>query len=356
MPEPLVGERELIHSLLLLTLSPQRATGAFDQLGLAGREETEFLRLANSHHVIVRALTALQPLVNAERKERISAALQHEEARITNALRSLNDICGTLEQNNCPVVVIKSLDHSPDLGNDLDLFTTASAAEVVKVFTKVFGATIQPRSWGDRLANKWNFEIPGLPESVEVHCERIGQTGEQVALAKRFVQRRVQKDLQGYTFVVPAPEERIIVSCLQRMYRHFYFRICDIVNAANLMQAKEIDYNELRRACMAGGIWPGVATYLRVVRDYIGQYREETVSLPEQVENAASFGADKLYVQRGFIRVPILPEGASFYRHEIAAAARRGDMPATLRLSLLPPLASAAAVAYKLTGSDKGVW
>jgi hypothetical protein len=27
-----------------------------------------------------------------------------------------------------------------------------------------------------------------------------------------------------------------------------------------------------------------------------------------------------------------------------------------VRLSLLPPLASAAAVAYKLTGSDKGVW
>ena len=23
------------------------------------------------------------------------------------------------------------------------------------------------RSWGDRLANKWNFSIPGLPESVQ---------------------------------------------------------------------------------------------------------------------------------------------------------------------------------------------
>jgi hypothetical protein len=31
-------------------------------------------------------------------------------------------------------------------------------------------------------------------------------------------------------------------------------------------------------------------------------------------------------------------------------------VPATFRLQLLPPLAVAAAVAFKLTGSDKGVW
>ena len=37
-------------------------------------------------------------------------------------------------------------------------------------------------------------------------------------------------------------------------------------------------------------------------------------------------------------------------------AALNGDLAATLRLNLLPPLAMAAAVAYKLTGSDKGVW
>ena len=46
------------------------------------------------------------------------------------------------------------------------------------------GAHIEPRSWGDRLANKWNFAIPGLPESVEVHAQRLGQTGEHTAMAQ----------------------------------------------------------------------------------------------------------------------------------------------------------------------------
>jgi len=31
-------------------------------------------------------------------------------------------------------------------------------------------------------------------------------------------------------------------------------------------------------------------------------------------------------------------------------------VPATFRLTLLPPLASAAAIAYRFTGSDKGIW
>jgi hypothetical protein len=41
---------------------------------------------------------------------------------------------------------------------------------------------------------------------------------------------------------------------------------------------------------------------------------------------------------------------------QVTNAAFRGDVPAVLRLSLLPYLGVAAAIEYKLTGSDKGVW
>ena len=56
------------------------------------------------------------------------------------------------------------------------------------------------------------------------------------------------------------------------------------------------------------------------------------------------------------MRVPVMPEGANLYTRQVTAAALNGDVPATLRLSLLPYLASAAAIAYKITGSDKGIW
>jgi hypothetical protein len=70
----------------------------------------------------------------------------------------------------------------------------------------------------------------------------------------------------------------------------------------------------------------------------------------------ATVGGDKIYPRARFLRLPIMPYGAKLYTQQITQAAFRGNVPATFRLSLLPPLASAAAVAFRITGSDKGVW
>jgi hypothetical protein len=95
-----------------------------------------------------------------------------------------------------------------------------------------FHAQIAPRSWGDRLANKWNFHVPGLPEAVEIHMGRLGQTGEEVAIAGFLSNRTRPQTLGDRTFRVPTAEDRLMISTLQRMYRHFYFRLCDVVDSA----------------------------------------------------------------------------------------------------------------------------
>ena len=71
---------------------------------------------------------------------------------------------------------------------------------------------------------------------------------------------------------------------------------------------------------------------------------------------AAQFGGDKIHVNASFLRVPVIPQGMRLYTEQITRTALRGDVPATFRLGLLPPLASAAAISFKLTGSDKGIW
>ena len=119
-----------------------------------------------------------------------------EHARIENAVARLNEVVLTLQSSGCALVVMKSLDHWPDLGNDLDLYTTASEEDIVRVFTQKLGAHVEARSWGDRLAKKWNFALPGLRESVEVHVQRLGQTGEHRLMAERFVGRQHRKRSQ----------------------------------------------------------------------------------------------------------------------------------------------------------------
>jgi len=104
------------------------------------------------------------------------------------------------------------------------------------------------------------------------------------------------------------------------------------------------------------GIWPGVASFLKIVSDYVQRYRGTPLDLPAEVIKDATVNGDKIYTRARFLRLPIMPYGARLYTKQITQAAFSGNVPATFRLSLLPPLASAAAVAFKITGSDKGVW
>jgi hypothetical protein len=351
-------EAEYLDALFSLTLNPLQSDKAVAMVAsLSPEERTDFLSLADSNHVIVRGLkTVLDRSTDPAMKSWAAQEIDKEEKRISTALVYLHAICDELEKAKCPATVMKSLDHYPDLGNDLDLYSSAEDKSICEVMTGKFNAHIEARSWGDRLAHKWNFSVPGLKESVEIHVQRLGQMGEHIALAKRFVSRRGLKVVENKTYYVPAPEERIVVATLQRMYRHFYFRVCDIVNSAAIIESGELDFQELRRATEAAGIWPGVATYLSIVSDHVQRYRGIPLALPEFVLAAARFGGNEIKPRARFLRVPVMPHGAALYTYQVTQAAIRGDVPGTLRLSLLPYLASAAAVAFKVTGSDKGVW
>jgi hypothetical protein len=317
-----------------------------------------FLETANKHHVLVRALRVVKNASEKLGEERISKwsefALQTECDRIRHAAEKLHPLCNALEAAGCRVTVIKSLDHWPDLGSDLDLYTTGDEQTVVDVMSREFNAHIEERSWGDRLANKWNFSVPGLPELIEIHIRYLGQTGEHAALAKRVVDRRVTRTFSGNTFRVPAPEERILISTLQRMYRHFYFRLCDMADVAKLLQENAIDFHELRRAALAGGIWPGVATFLLLVSKYVESYGGDA-EVPEEILAEACSPTIRVYPGGDFLRVPKGP-AAKLYGSQLLSAGRHADFRAMFRLPLLPPLAVSALIAYRVTGSDKGIW
>jgi hypothetical protein len=117
--------------------------------GLSPEELAELDALATSHHVIMRAFPRLQQMMSLggspQGAEWAGKIVEKERLRIQNALSFLEPISGALEEAG-KVVVIKSLDHWPDLGNDLDLFTNAEGHEVVSVMTKRFKARPDARS------------------------------------------------------------------------------------------------------------------------------------------------------------------------------------------------------------------
>ncbi len=350
-------------SRLVLKGDESDGTAVLDKVQLLAsstHDEIErFLTLADMHHVLVRALEALQPISREILTPRVStrfaAALTKERVRVARALSVLEAICRELENAGCSAIVIKSLDHWPDLGSDLDLYTAGPEDLVVSVMKRRFAAQVMHRSWGDRLAHKWNFRLPGLPEAIEIHVGCLGQTGEHLNLARRVTSRAVSREVGGYAFRVPALEERVIITTLQRMYRHFYCRLCDIADTAKLVQGGELDYSQLRSAAEQGGIWPGVATFLMVVAEYARLYGDE-LTLPAKVVASAPNPNTALQLRGNFLRIPIMAQAARLFLHQMLHAAYRMNLRAVSRLTLLPSLAAAALVAYKITGNDKGIW
>jgi hypothetical protein len=325
------------------------------------REEfDEIVRLASLNHVIIRGLQAFLQIAEERndhaRAEWTRGALAAEQSRIRNAIGHLAEVCAALQEGGHDVAVIKSLDHWPDLGSDLDLYTNSDPREIVRLMKRAFHANVASRSWGDRLANKWNFVIPGLPEAVEIHMRRLGQTGEQVGMASWLMRRTRVIKIDNCLFHVPSASDRILISTLQRMYRHFYFRLCDIVDSAALAESGGIDYRDLRASAMDAGIWEGVATYLVIVSDYVKSYRGSGLDLPRFVVEEARFGGAEICLSKDFLRVPIMPQSAKLYGTQLAGLMRRRELQSGARLSLLPWLATAAVVGQKITGSDKGIW
>ncbi len=343
-----------------LALGQDASEAAGGVAAMDDKQRAVFGTLAYEHHVVLRALRPLRDAAfrnqMGELVDWATQELAKEQSRIANALEFLEQICLQLEAAGCPITVMKSLDHWPDIGNDLDLYTTAGYEVTSQLLKEEFQAVRLSPTWGDRLANKRSFHIPGLKATVEIHHGRLGQTGEHLALARRFVERRVPVCLSGHTFMVPAPEEKIIAATLQRMYRHMYFRICDIANSGGIAESGALDYTELRAAADCGGIWPGVASYLKIVSDYWQRYRGTQLPLPNAVTDAALLDGDAIFVRGPWLRIPVFPRVLSLYGRQMAAMAAQGDVRGTFRLSLLPPLASVAQFAYRMTGNPSGIW
>jgi hypothetical protein len=351
----------LLSGLLLSPRETGPASSTAETLRNISREDfDQLVELASSNHVIVRGLEIVWKMMldagDEVRAQWAATALDTERTRIDKAVSSLRVICSASAEAGLDVTVMKSLDHWPDLGSDLDLFSNASPGAICNLITTKFGAQIASRSWGDRLAGKWNFNIPGLAEPVEVHVGRLGQTGEQKLLAAWVPKHARLMQIDGYPFRVPSAADRLMISTLQRMYRHFYFRLCDIVDSATLALSGDLDYDALQSAASMAGIWEGVATYLVIVSDYVRQYRGTDLGLPNSVRSAARFGGELVYFRRDFLRVPILPQSAGLYRTQLSELLRKRELHSSARLGLLPWLATAAAVGHKLTGSDKGIW
>ena len=366
------GAAEMFETLAVLhlhALAPQsqrdetnpRIEQALSRLQRMSKEEwQDFLRFAELQRVYLRTLQLLEKWAAAgafvPRFDDLADLAQAEEQQIGHSLAVLDKVVRALALTGHSPIVIKTLDHWPDIGSDLDLFIAATESDTVRAMQTELQGELQPRSWGDRLAHKLNFRIPGLPRLVEIHVGRLGQTGEQDALPAYLEETSVLRDVGPFRFRVPAPEEQVALATLQRMYRHFYIRFTDLLNLTGLVRAGRLDFTRLRTSAQRWSIWPGVATLLKITSDYNERVGLGPLALPEFVVGSARFGAEVTFVGRQFLRVPTVPQGLQLFLRQLVGTGAARHFRAAARLTLLPALAAAAFVDLRITGDDKGIW
>jgi hypothetical protein len=326
----------------------------------SNEELADFLHFAELQRVYLRTLRLLAKWDTGDaigqRLYPLEELTHIEQLKIEYAIAALDKVVRALELTGHSPVVIKTLDHWPDIGSDVDLFIAASEADTLRAMQSELRAEPLPQSWGDRLAHKWNFRIPGLPQLVEIHVGCLGQTGEQDTLPRHLEETSVVRDIGAFSFRVPAPEEQVTLTTLQRMYRHFYIRLTDLLNLTGLVRAGSLDFARLRISTQRWSIWPGVATLLKITSDHNERAGVGPLSLPEFVVRSAHFGADVTYVGEQFLRVPMVPQGSQLFLQQLIGTGVARHFRAAARLSLLPVLAAAAFVNLRVTGDDKGIW
>ena len=330
---------------------------------MSAEEWSTFLSFAELQRTSIRTLKLLLQWAQAGRfqpqfqtPQELGDLAQAQQRQVEYALSTLSKVVAALALTGHDPIVIKTLDHWPDIGSDLDLFSSANESDVVRVMRSELQAEPQAQSWGDKLAHKWNFRIPGLPQLVEIHVGCLGQTGEQDELPAHLLATSVQREVGLFQFRVPSPEEQVTIATLQRMYRHFYIRFTDLVNLTGLVRARRLDFARLRTSSQGWSIWPGVATLLKITSDYNVRAGTSALPLPQFVVDAARFGADVTYVGEQFLRVPMLPQGSELFLQQLIRTGAARRFRAAARLSLLPALAAVAFLNLRITGDDKGVW
>jgi thymidylate kinase len=303
------------------------------------------------NRIIVRWINKMKSKFDSTFQSKIKAILKEQTMRLKKATEIIEKVTTEFDNNNIRFVVIKTLDNYPDSGHDIDIYTDASTKEIDKVLIGKFNAKLEKPTIAEKIARKRNYKIADFP-MLEVHCSRLGEMGEDTFLTQGLIANRIKKRVGKICTYVPKPEYRLLLCVLQRMYRHFNIRICDVYNTINLIKDDLLDWRYLRGIACKYGIYEGVLRYLGYVQK-TARYYGVDLDIEKHLEKNSwpAFVKNK----NMHFRFPLLSTGISVYSRKIFFELRRFNFDSLARISLVIPLAFMHFSLVKVFGKSR-VW
>ena len=250
------------------------------------------------------------------------------------------------EEVNLDFIFIKTVDNFPDFGHDVDFLTREPGDRVRETFLRG-GFVYEEQKLAERIADKMSFTL-GDSCPAEAHCARIGEFGEHEELTSYILENKVRVRLNGLVVWGPNRISQILLIVLQRLYRHFNLRGCDVLNAIQWVRAGQVDFPELYRVADRFGVLPGVRWFLRFLNEVSTLYGGEKVVPSEPV-------SEVLYCERQLFRFSRARFIPAMYGRKVAWSVRRMKMAAVGRELLVVPLAVMAVISHKVLKKD-AIW
>jgi hypothetical protein len=306
----------------------------------------ELLRVARRNFVLVRLSNRLGEL-GVPTPAFFEQAAARERQRAAAMFEVIGRVGRACEGRGVAYIFAKSFQHYPDVGGDIDLFVASRSTDVDAAVLEGTPAEPVARDLRSRASGVTLYKVYGGEFVLEIHHGRVGLLGEHGALVGQLIRDGRRAEVGGGEFLLPSPEDLLVLHGLQRVYRHGVIRLCDVLSTVALAGHGNPDWDYVLRASERLGTAYGLRSYLT----YVGQIYRETLGrellspeLKSELEVADCGRAEP----RGGVYV--FPRGrvvGRIYLGKVRAAVRAGNWEGLSRLSLMP-LVAASAFARKL--------
>lgn len=289
--------------------------------------------------VLIRSYERFQQLGFSPGEKSFHEGVLREKERVQKVMDLIKVITEIKLGAGLPFVFTKAFQHYPDMGHDIDLLVGDRSDKADILLKDRLGLRrLEDEGIFDRFAGKRAYWAGTDSTIVEIHHARMGQVGEFNRFPERLLSRRISYECGSLKTFIPCPEDQLMIQVLQRVYRHLYFRVSDILHTIRIVSSKDLNWDLVWRTAEHAGVTGGLIFYLRCVECVSMQCFNRSWLPPEVRTHWKGQKTNLLKIRGECYRFPFFPIIPGFFLKKLFREVACGNWESVRNLCLLPPL------------------
>jgi hypothetical protein len=331
MKEEMGGKEQSNAVVRLLIGEPSQA----DLAWLRSPDGHDFANMARKNVISIRTYERLKEF-GIEANAEFTDIVQSEKDRIGRTMELIKILDGICRREGIGRLFLKSFQHFPDMGNDIDLLVMDYSDRFDKVVEKEAGFRPMPGNIMNFISGKSDIMCESYPSPIEVHHGRIGHLGEHLHYPRELMSNCMYFEVDGIPIPIPSSEDQLLIHTLQRMYYHFYIRISDLIGSIKLVKTEGLNWDRIIGTSDKINIRNGLSAYLSYLDEAHLRAFGSTV-VPKDVSRILNVGRYRgLTFTKGYYKYPLISVASRVYISKITKGAITGDLAGAFRSALMP--------------------